>query len=164
MWNRGKIAIKAATFKDFLSGVSISDTDSGAEGFDNAFISEKGTSDKSPRSDNPLPRNLFLVETPQGCHICIMAYRREQVTGNTGASILPHTNTHYVCVNSGRFNFHLPYSIFCLPLKNWMFHRPPLTTYKLEWLEHWGRLAELELKWSTHELVYVGNTSATQST
>ena len=39
-----------------------------------------------------------------------------------------------------------------------------LTTHKLEWLEHWGRLAELELKWSTHELVYVGNTNVAQST
>ena len=39
-----------------------------------------------------------------------------------------------------------------------------LTTHKLEWHEHWGRLAELKLKWSTCELLYVGNTNVTQST
>ena len=38
-----------------------------------------------------------------------------------------------------------------------------LTNHKLEWLEHWGRLAKLELKWSTCELVYVGNINVTQS-
>ena len=42
--------------------------------------------------------------------------------------------------------------------------RAALTTHELEWLEHWDRLAELELKWSTREFVYVGNTSVTQST
>ena len=39
-----------------------------------------------------------------------------------------------------------------------------LTTHKLEWLEPWGKLAELELKCSNHELVYVGNTKVTKST
>ena len=39
MWNRGKIAIKAAKFKDFLSDVSISDTDSGAGFLDFGFSS-----------------------------------------------------------------------------------------------------------------------------
>ena len=42
--------------------------------------------------------------------------------------------------------------------------RAALTTHKLEWLEHWGKLAELELKWSTREHIYVGNTNVTQST
>ena len=35
--------------------------------------------------------------------------------------------------------------------------RAALTTHELEWLEHWGRQAELKLKFSTHELVHVGN-------
>ena len=42
--------------------------------------------------------------------------------------------------------------------------RAALTTHKLEWLEPWGKLAELELKCSNRELVYVGNTNVTQST
>ena len=43
-------------------------------------------------------------------------------------------------------------------------HRAALTTHELEWLEHWGKLAELERKCSNRELVYVGNTNVTQST
>ena len=39
--------------------------------------------------------------------------------------------------------------------------RAALTTHKFEWLKHWGRLAELELKWSTQELVYVRNINVT---
>ena len=42
--------------------------------------------------------------------------------------------------------------------------RAALTTHKLEWLEPWSKLAELELKCSNRELVYVGNTKVTQST
>ena len=42
--------------------------------------------------------------------------------------------------------------------------RAALTTHKLEWLEPWGKLAELELKCSNRKLVYVGNTNVTQST
>ena len=42
--------------------------------------------------------------------------------------------------------------------------RAALTTHKFEWLEPWGKLAELELKCSNRELVYVGNTNVTQST
>ena len=42
--------------------------------------------------------------------------------------------------------------------------RAALTTHKLEWLEPWGKLAELELKCSNRELVYVGNTNVIQST
>ena len=42
--------------------------------------------------------------------------------------------------------------------------RAALTSHKLEWLEQWSRLAELELKWSTCEFVYVGNTNVIQST
>ena len=42
--------------------------------------------------------------------------------------------------------------------------RAALTSHTLEWLEQWGRLAELELKWSTCELIYVGNTNVIQST
>ena len=42
--------------------------------------------------------------------------------------------------------------------------RAALTTHELEWLEPWGKLAELELKCSNHELVYVGNKNVTQST
>ena len=42
--------------------------------------------------------------------------------------------------------------------------RAALTTHKLEWLEPWAKLAELELKCSNRELVYVGNTNVTQST
>ena len=42
--------------------------------------------------------------------------------------------------------------------------RAALTTHELEWLEPWGILAELELKCSNRELVYVGNTNVTQST
>ena len=37
-------------------------------------------------------------------------------------------------------------------LENWVplgVHRAALTSHNLEWLEQWGRLAELELKWST---------------
>ena len=41
--------------------------------------------------------------------------------------------------------------------------RAALTTYGLEWLEQWGSLAKLKLKWSTRELVYIGNTHVTQS-
>ena len=37
-----------------------------------------------------------------------------------------------------------------------------LTTHELEWLEPWSKLAELELKCSNRELVYVGNTNITQ--
>ena len=42
--------------------------------------------------------------------------------------------------------------------------RAALTTHKLEWLESWSKLAELELKCSNRELVYVGNANVTQST
>ena len=42
--------------------------------------------------------------------------------------------------------------------------RAALTTHKLEWLKPWGKLAELELKCSNRELVYVGNTNIRQST
>ena len=42
--------------------------------------------------------------------------------------------------------------------------RAALTTHKLEWLEPWAKLAELELECSNRELVYVGNTNVTQST
>ena len=42
--------------------------------------------------------------------------------------------------------------------------RAALTTHELEWLEPWGKLAELELKCSNRELVYVGDTNVTQST
>ena len=42
--------------------------------------------------------------------------------------------------------------------------RAALTTHELEWLEPWAKLAELELKCSNRELVYVGNTNVTQST
>ena len=42
--------------------------------------------------------------------------------------------------------------------------RAAFTTHELEWLEPWGKLAELELKCSNRELVYVGNTNVTQST
>ena len=45
-----------------------------------------------------------------------------------------------------------------------LFTRAALTTHKLEWLEPWGKLAELELKYSNRELVYAGNTNVTQST
>ena len=44
-----------------------------------------------------------------------------------------------------------------------MVSRAALTTHELEWLEPWGILAELELKCSNRELVYVGNTNVTQS-
>ena len=42
--------------------------------------------------------------------------------------------------------------------------RAALTTHELEWLEHWGKLAELELKRSNRELAYVENTNVTQTT
>ena len=42
--------------------------------------------------------------------------------------------------------------------------RAALTTHELEWLEPWGKLAELELKCSNRELVYVGNTNVPQTT
>ena len=42
--------------------------------------------------------------------------------------------------------------------------RAALATHELEWLEPWSKLAELELKCSNRELVYVGNTNVTQST
>ena len=42
--------------------------------------------------------------------------------------------------------------------------RAALITHELEWIEHWGRPAKLELKWSTRELLYVGKTNITQST
>ena len=42
--------------------------------------------------------------------------------------------------------------------------RAALTTHELEWLEPWDKLAELELKCSNRELVYVGNKNVTQST
>ena len=46
--------------------------------------------------------------------------------------------------------------------------RAALTTHKLEWLEPWGKLAELELKCSNRELVYIyiyiENANVTQST
>ena len=45
-----------------------------------------------------------------------------------------------------------------------IYTRAALTTHELEWLEHWGKLAELEPKCSNPELVYVGNTNVTQST
>ena len=38
------------------------------------------------------------------------------------------------------------------------------TTHELEWLEHWSKLAELELPCSNRELVDVGNTNVTQDT
>ena len=41
--------------------------------------------------------------------------------------------------------------------------RAALTTHELELLEPRGKLAELELKCSNRELVYVGNTNVTQS-
>ena len=47
---------------------------------------------------------------------------------------------------------------------NYQIIRAALTTHDLEWLEPWGKLAELELKCSNRELVYVGNTNVTQST
>ena len=37
-------------------------------------------------------------------------------------------------------------------------------THELEWLEPWSKLAEVELKCSNRELVYVWNTNVTQST
>ena len=40
--------------------------------------------------------------------------------------------------------------------------RAALITHELEWLEPWAKLAELELKCSNRELVYVGNTNVTQ--
>ena len=40
--------------------------------------------------------------------------------------------------------------------------RAALTTHELEWLEPWGKLAELELKCSNRELIYVGNTNVTE--
>ena len=43
-------------------------------------------------------------------------------------------------------------------------HRAALTTHELEWLEPWGKLAELELKCSNRELVYVRNTNITEGT
>ena len=46
----------------------------------------------------------------------------------------------------------------------YIYIRAALTTHELEWLKHWGKLAELELKCSYRELVYVGNTNVTQST
>ena len=42
--------------------------------------------------------------------------------------------------------------------------RAALTTHELELLEPWGKLAELELKCSNRELVYVENTNVTQTT
>ena len=42
--------------------------------------------------------------------------------------------------------------------------RAALTTHELEWLEPCSKLAELELKYSNHELVYDGNTNVTQGT
>ena len=43
-----------------------------------------------------------------------------------------------------------------MPRKEYLpFSRAALPSHKLEWLEHWGRLAELELKWSTRELMSV---------
>ena len=42
--------------------------------------------------------------------------------------------------------------------------RAALTTHKLEWLEPWSKLAELELKCSNRELVDVGNANVTQGT
>ena len=42
--------------------------------------------------------------------------------------------------------------------------RAALTAHELEWLEPWGKLAELELKCSNRELVYVLNTNVTLST
>ena len=41
--------------------------------------------------------------------------------------------------------------------------RAALATQEIEWLEHWGRRAELELKLSTRELVYVWYTNVTQN-
>ena len=46
----------------------------------------------------------------------------------------------------------------------YIYIRAALTTHKLEWLEPWGKLAELELKFSNRELGYVWNTNVTQST
>ena len=43
-------------------------------------------------------------------------------------------------------------------------NRAALTTHELEWLEPFGKLAELELKCSNRELIYVGHTNVTQST
>ena len=42
--------------------------------------------------------------------------------------------------------------------------RAALTTHKLEWLEPWSKLVELELKCSNSEIVDVGNTNVTQGT
>ena len=42
--------------------------------------------------------------------------------------------------------------------------RAALTTHELEWLEHWRKLAELELKCSNRELVDVGDTNIIQGT
>ena len=46
----------------------------------------------------------------------------------------------------------------------YIYIRAALTTHELEGLEPWGKLAELELKGSNRELVYVRNTNVTQST
>ena len=47
--------------------------------------------------------------------------------------------------------------------KKLMGNRASPTTHKLEWLEHSGRRAELELKLLTREFVYVWNTNVTQN-
>ena len=44
-----------------------------------------------------------------------------------------------------------------------MYIRAALITHELEWLEHKGRRAELELKSSTREIVYIRNTNVTQT-
>ena len=46
----------------------------------------------------------------------------------------------------------------------YIYIRAALTTHELEWLEHWSKLAELELKCSNRELVYVGDTNVTEGT
>ena len=65
-------------------------------------------------------------------------------------------------------NFESSQDIFKCYEHNWensvlLLSRAALTTHELEWLEHWGRRAELELKSSTRELVYFWNTNVTQN-
>ena len=52
----------------------------------------------------------------------------------------------------------------CQLLRDYLGTRAALTTHELEWLEPWGKLAELELKCSNLELVDVGDTNVTQGT
>ena len=59
----------------------------------------------------------------------------------------------------GRIYIHIYIYIYI-----YIYIRAALNTHELEWLEPWSKLAELELKFSNRELVYVGNTHVTQST